>query len=274
MTVLVTGATGTVGRPLVRRLLAGGSRVRALTRAPARAALPAGAEVVAGDLTDTACLPGLFDGATTAHLITFDGATAAPLADGEGIAGAAEAAGVRAVTVLRGDVEPSPLERAVRAGSLRWTALAPVEFMGNALEWADSVREEGVVREGFPDVPSAVVHEADIAAVAAVALTGDDHHGREHWLTGPQALTVPERVRILADVLGRDVRYVPLGRDEVVARWRAEGFSEEDVEFFLAMRTDPPEAGRTVLPTVEEVTGRPARTFAQWARENAAAFGG
>ena len=117
-----------------------------------------------------------------------------------------------------------------------------------------------------------MVHEADIAAVAAVALTADGHAGQEYWLTGPQALTPPEKVSTIAEALGREVRYVELSRDAIVEQWRQTGYSDGDIEFFLMMRTNPPEAGYTVLPTVEKVTGKPARTFAQWVRENAAAF--
>ncbi|MDT0343390.1 NmrA family NAD(P)-binding protein [Streptomyces litchfieldiae] len=273
-TILVTGATGNVGRPLVEQLLAAGHRVRALTRDPAKANLPAGAEAVAGDLADTASLAAAFEGVGAAHLIGFDAADFAPLANGAEIVDLAVGAGVRKVTVLRGDVTRGPLEEAVVASGLEWTELAPVEFMSNVLEWAESVRTEGVVRDAFPEARSALVHEADIAAVAATALTTDGHAGAEYWLTGPEALTHPEKVRAIGEALGREVRYVELTRDEIVARWRAEGWSEPDIEFFLAMRTDPPAAGATVLPTVERVTGRPARTFAQWARENAAAFGG
>ncbi|MEU4408879.1 NmrA family NAD(P)-binding protein [Streptosporangium sp. NPDC023963] len=273
MTVLVTGATGTVGRPLVEQLLAAGHRVRALTRNPATANLPAGAEVVAGNLADTATLPGAFSGVGAAHLIGFSGEDFAPLTNGAEIVDLARKAGVRKVTVLKGDVTKSPLEEAVEVGGLEWTHLAPVEFMSNALEWAESVRDEGVVREAFAGARSAMIHEADIAAVAATALTADGHAGQEYWLTGPQALTPPEKVRVIGEVLGREVRYIELTRDEIVAEWRRTGYSDEDVEFFLAMRTDPPEAGYTVLPTVEKVTGKPARTFAEWVQENAAAFG-
>lgn len=75
MTVLVSGATGNVGRPLVEQLLAGGHRVRALTRNPAKANLPAGAEVVAGNLAETASLSAAFSGVDAVHLISFSGRT-------------------------------------------------------------------------------------------------------------------------------------------------------------------------------------------------------
>ncbi len=277
MTILVTGATGKVGRPLVAQLLAAGHRVRALTRTPERAALPVGAEVVGGDLTDTATLSTAFAGADAVHLIGFDGADFSPLANGREIAALARRSGVRRITVLKGETEVTPLDEALAAeseagGGFAWTRLAPVEFMANALEWADSVRKEGLVREPFPEARSAMIHEADIAAVAATALTTDGHGGQEYWLTGPEALTVPDQVRTIAEVLGREVRYVEQTREEAVVQWRGAGYSDEDIAFFLAMRTDPPEAGYTVLPTVERVTGRPPRTFAQWVRDNAAAF--
>ncbi|MGN9906583.1 NAD(P)H-binding protein [Phytohabitans sp. LJ34] len=266
MTILVAGATGNVGKPLVEQLLAAGEKVRALTRDPAKAQLPAGAEAVAGDLTQPATLPAAFQGVRAAHLINVYGADPAPIVD------ALREAGIPKVTVLRGDVAKSPLEEAIEASGVAWTWLSPVEFMSNTLEWADSVRTEGVVREGFPDARSAMVHDADIAAVAAVALTGDGHGGQDYWLTGPEVFTTAEKVRVVGEVLGREIRYVELSTDEVVAGWREAGFGEEDIAFFLAMRTNPPEAGYTVLPTVEKVTGRPARTFADWVREHAAMF--
>ena len=269
--ILVTGATGNVGRPLVETLLAAGHRVRALTRDPSRAALPAGAEVVAGNLSGTADLAAVLDGVTAAHLITF-GDDYAPLTNGAEIAAIARKAGVERVTVLRGDVGPSPLEEAVAASGLHWTALAPVEFMSNTLEWADAVRSAGVVRAGFAGMPSALVHDGDIAAVAATALTAGGHDGRAYWLTGPEALTPPEQVRTIAEVTGRPLRFVELTRDEVVAGWREQGYGPGDIEFFLAMRTNPPEAGYTVLPTIQKVTGRAARTYRTWVTENRAAF--
>jgi uncharacterized protein YbjT (DUF2867 family) len=272
MHIVVTGATGKVGRPLVEALLAAGHRVRALTRDPQRARLPAGVEVVGGDLGASDSLEGAFAGAEALHLITFHGDDFAPLTNGEEIVALARRAGVRRVTVLKGDVSRSPLEQAVASSELEWTFLAPVEFMANTLEWAEAIRTDGIVREGFAAMKSALIHEADIAAVAAAALTADGHAGQEYSLTGPEALTPPERVQILSEVLGRPLKFVELRRDEVIANWRAAGFADSDVDWFLKIRTEPPEAGYTVLPTVEQVTGRPARRFAAWVREHAGAF--
>jgi uncharacterized protein YbjT (DUF2867 family) len=159
------------------------------------------------------------------------------------------------------------------ASSLAWTFLGPVEFMANMLEWAPSVRAEGVVRAPFVDQGGPSVHEADVAAVAVAALTQDRHGGQTYWITGPEVLTPLDKVRILSDVLGRDVRLVEQTEAELVAQYREQGWSEADIAWFLDMAHDPPELGRVVQPTVERVTGRPGRTFAQWVRENAAAFG-
>ena len=85
-------------------------------------------------------------------------------------------------------------------------------------------------------------------------------------------LTPPDKVRILGRALGLEIAFVELTRDEMIAKWRSEGYSNEDLEFFLAMLTDPPIAGDIVLPTVEEVTGEPAHSFTAWVRDHAAAF--
>ena len=270
-TILVTGATGTVGVHLVEQLLAAGHRVRALSREPQSACLPEDVDVVRGDLGDVDSLVGVFDDVTAAHLITFDGSEFEPLTTGPEIVALAEKAGVRRMTVVGDDEEPSPMEVAIEASGLERVFLAPGEFMTDTLGWAARIKAEGVVREGFPDVPSSPVHEADIAAVAVVGLTGADH-GRTHRITGPESLTPRQRVRIIADVLGREVDLVELSRDDVVAGWRRRGYTEDAVKFLLRVRTDPPEAGYRVLPTVEEVTGVPARTFAQWVREHAEDF--
>ncbi|MFH8987025.1 NAD(P)H-binding protein [Streptomyces sp. NPDC017940] len=267
---LVAGATGTVGREVVRELLERGQRVRALTRDASKASFPEGVEAVQGDLREPAGLKAALEGVTGLHLITFSGAYE-PLATGPEILALARAAGVRRVTVLNGG-GPSPLEDAVRAGELDWTVVMPVEFMANSLEWAEPVRAEGTVRAPFVDRVSALVHEGDIGAVVAVALTEDGHAGQEYLLTGPQALTVTEKVAVLAEARGGDIALVELTEEEAAAGMRAEGHDESTIAWLLDVYKNTPPEGRTVIDTVPRVTGRPARTYTDWAREHAESF--
>ncbi|MCI4041602.1 NAD(P)H-binding protein [Streptomyces sp. TRM75563] len=271
MTILVTGATGTVGRRVVEHLLERGEHVRALTRDPARAELPAGVDVVRGDLTHPASLEPALDGVSGLHLITFGGGLFAPLETGEEILGLARRAGVRRVTVLHGG-GATPMESAVRASGFDWTVVMPVEFMANALEWAPGIRSEGVVREPFVDRLSAVVHESDIGAVAAAALTEYGHGGQEYLVTGPQVLTVRDKAAAIGAVRGTDVELVELTEEQALESWRGQGMPEDVIAFLIDVYRDTPPEGRTVLDTVEKVTGRPARTFAQWAEEHAKHF--
>ncbi|MFI7413969.1 SDR family oxidoreductase [Streptomyces sp. NPDC049627] len=270
--ILVTGATGTVGRQVVTELLARGHEVRALTRDAASADLPAGAEAVQGDLTEPDSLIPALEGVTGLHLITFGGPYFAPLETGPRILELARAAGVRRVTVLHGG-GPSLLEDAVRADEgVDWTVLMPVEFMSNALEWAEQIVASDEVREPFVSRLSAMVHEGDIGAVAAVALTEEGHGGQEYVITGPEVLTVTDKVATIAASRGREISLVELTEEQAVARWRAAGHPQEVIGFLLEVYGNTPEVGRTVVDTVEKVTGRPARTFSRWAAEHADAF--
>ncbi|MEU9863079.1 NAD(P)H-binding protein [Streptomyces sp. NPDC047971] len=272
--VLVSGATGTVGRQVVAELLARGHAVRALTRdaAKARAVLPEPVEIAVGDLTDPDSLAPALEGVTGLHLITFGGAVFAPLETGPRVLELAVKAGVRRVTVLHGGGD-TPLEQAVRESEgVDWTVVMPVEFMSNALEWAPGIQADDEVREPFADRLSAMVHEGDIGAVTAVALTEEGHGGQSYVVTGPEVLTLHDRIAALGAARGREIRLVELTEEEAVGRWRTAGMDEYTIGFLLDVYGNTPEAGRTVADTVERVTGRPARTFARWAADHAAAF--
>lgn len=270
MKILVTGATGTVGRHVVNQLIQAGHQVRALTRNPAKAKLPAGVEVVAGDLAVPETFAPALAGVSGLHLINFDG-SGGLLQTGPEIVALARQAGVRRVTVLMGG-EKGSVEHAVEASDLAWTLLQPVEFMSNAFDWVKSIRAEGVVRAPFGSRLSALIHEADIGAVAAAALTEEGHAGQTYTLTGPEALTPPEMVRTIGAAIGRDLRFIELTEAQAREQWREAGYPEDVIEFFVWALGNTPEVGYTVVPTVEQVTGRPARTFAQWAAEHADAF--
>jgi uncharacterized protein YbjT (DUF2867 family) len=162
--------------------------------------------------------------------------------------------------------------RAVEAAGVDWTHVRPLEFMANKLAWADSIRTEGVVRSGFGGFAIAMVHESDVGAVIAAALTTDGHAGRTYTPTGPEVLTRLDAARIIGDVTGRPVRFVELGEDEVRQQMRDQGMQPDVIDFVVGYEASPPPEAATVLPVVEEVTGRPARTFAEWVSEHVDAF--
>lgn len=270
MRILVTGATGNVGRHLVTQLHQAGHEVRALTRNPANAGFVPGVEAVTGDLSNIGTLEDAFRNVDAIHLITFGGGGYDELTNGAEIVALAERSGVRRTTVL-GGWSPTSIERSLKSSNLAWTILQPKEFMGNALEWANEIRTNHTVSM-LASYPSAVVHEADIASVAVCALTEDGHGGRSYLLTGPEALTPDERTRILAEAAGQDITFVKLTEDGERDRLRGYGYDEDYVEFGIQLATNPPAEAGVVLPTVETVTGRPARTFALWAQENAELF--
>ncbi len=271
MKFLVTGATGHIGRYLVEQLAREGHHVLALTRKPAKANFSNKVEVVAGDLTVPDTLAPLLEGVTGLHLINFGGDDYAPLQTGREIMALAEKAGIKRVTVLRGG-QKGALEAAVEASSLAWTLLEPVEFMSGALDYAESIRAAGEVRQPFASRKTAAVHDADIASVAAAVLTQDGHGGQTYTITGPEVLTPCEMVRVISAAIGREIRFVELTEAQAREEWQAAGMPPEFIEFAIWVYGNTPEIGYTVVPTVQTVTGRPARTFAQWAAEHAEAF--
>ncbi|WIX88740.1 NAD(P)H-binding protein [Amycolatopsis sp. DG1A-15b] len=268
---LVTGATGNVGAEVVSALAAAGAPVRALVRRP-DVTLPDGVEAAVGDLGSPGSLTDALKGVEGVFLLSgYDDAS-----------GVLRDAGVRRVVLLSGgsaaleDLDNAVSrymtlsERAVRESGLDWTFLRPRAFMSNALRWLPQLRSGDTVRVQFPDVPVACIDPADIAAVAVAALAGG-HEGRVYDLTGPVAMRPVEQVSALASVLGRDLRFVGLSNDETRVELEA-GMPREYVDAFWNFYVEGTLDEATVYPTVPEVTGRPARTFAQWAEAHAGAF--
>lgn len=269
---LVTGATGNVGRYIVDELIKKGHRVRALTRSPDHANFPDEVEVTAGDLSKPKTVASAFEGVTGVHFITINGDGFGPLETAPDLVRLAENAGVKRVTVLWNGI-PGPVEDAVKASNLKWTILQPQEFMSNALEWKESIRDESVARETFGDRKTAYIHPADIASVAVTALKESGHHGKELVLTGPEVLTPKQAVQIIADVLGREIRFEERTEEEERQRMKDEyGINREVIDYVISWAKNPPKEARTVSPVVEEITGRLPRTFREWVTEHAAKF--
>jgi uncharacterized protein YbjT (DUF2867 family) len=275
--ILVTGATGNIGSEVVRALAAAGHPVRALTRDPAGAQLPAGATAAQGDLTAPDTLDGVFDDVSAVFLL-------AGYPDPPGLLARMADAGVRRVVLLStGAVAGGNLdnyvvrfnvvsEAAVRDSALSWSVLRPSGFMSNALRWLPQLRAGDTVREPFADLPVAMIDPFDIGVVAARALTEQEHAGRTYRLTGPQALLPGERLAILSGVLGRDLRLVPQPDDEARRDMSATTPGPIVDAFFEFSR-----GGTYLDDQVSDVTAgllsRAPRTFYDWAHTHADEFG-
>ncbi|MEU3838507.1 NAD(P)H-binding protein [Streptomyces sp. NPDC028635] len=275
MTVLVTGATGAVGRHVVDGLVAAGARVRALTRNPAAAGLPAGVEVFEGDLLQPQTVRAALEGVERLYLFPV------PETAREVVALAKEA-GVRRVVVLSSSsvLDTSgenhsgehhrAVERAVEESGLAWTFVRPDEFATNVLwKWGHSIRTEGLVRAPYGNAPRVLVHEADVAAVAVTALVEEGHAGQAYVLTGPEALTQADQVKAIATAVGAPIAFEEITPDQARAQM-APFMPPPVVDMVLRYLADAVAHPPVPVDTVERVTGRPARTFAQWAADHAA----
>jgi uncharacterized protein YbjT (DUF2867 family) len=286
MKILVTGTTGFVGRNVVDQLVQAGHQVRALTRNPAKANFPDGVEVVAGDLTQPAALTPALEGIERMYLFPVDETAREVLA-------LAQQAGVRRIVDLSAasvtvGYHTNPVEQAVEESGLEWTHVRPAEFMTNLLQiWAPSIRAERVVRYPFGDEPMNLIHEADIAAVATTALLEEGHNGAVYTLTGPGLITVREQVTAIGAALGDEVRYEEVTREEARTLMKAQGGFAADVADLMLGFIDyggeqaSGDDGYTdqdwsalmkTWPDVEKVTGRPPRSYAEWARDHVEDF--
>ncbi|QFZ23291.1 NAD(P)H-binding protein [Saccharothrix syringae] len=276
MTILVTGATGTIGGAVVRQLAKAGVPVKALTRNPARASLPGGVEVVGGDLTRPSELP--LAGVTAAFLI------AALEAEDPAVPAKAfldHAHDLRKVVYLSSSAVTAErpgsyeahrdVERVIEESGVAWTHVRPGEFMSNKLIWARDVKERDVVRAPFPDSVGAPVHEDDVAEVVVHALLHEGHAGKAYTLSGPEALTHRQQAEAFAAGLGRPIGFERLTYGQArAALIRDEGLPWDTAEYLMGYMAQHAEEPAEVTPDFELVTGRRGRTLAQWAADHAA----
>lgn len=269
MIIFVTGATGTVGQHIVEQLVERGVGVRALTRYPEKTVFPKEVEFVKGDLMHPETFKDALEGVDGLYLISSSDKLGADLNTNPEIIDLAEQAGVKKVALLSvyGDED---LQKAIRKSSLDWTLIQAVGFMANALEmngWKESISKNEAIKELGLYERGAIIHEEDIASVFVSVLLEDGHHKKTYTLTGPEALSPAEQFEIMSEVLEKEIQYEELPVEEARKNWKEEGYTEEDIEFFIEMALNTPEIGYTVVPTVEEITGKPAKTFRKWVQE-------
>ena len=266
MRILVTGATGSVGRLVVDELLGGGADIRALTVDPARAALPPGVEVVKGSFKRLDIVAEALQDVDKLYLAPH------PETVFE-VCRMAARAGVRHIVDMAGAKGDhwQVVEDGVEACGVPFTHLEPGEFMGNSVDWAPQIRAGDEVLDAYGDVVNAPIALEDIAAVAARVLLSDEHLGRSYELTGPEALTRRQKLAAIAEALGRDLTYVELTGEAAKAHF-AERMGEYGDWYLdgLAQLASHPQAA---VPTVAELTGRPGMRYVEWAHRHADLFG-
>ncbi len=279
--ILVIGGTGNVGSKVLSQLKDSPAYVRALVRNPNAAHFPPSVEVVRGDLTIPETLDRCLDGTDAVFLVwTAPHNTIAPAI--ERIARQA-----RRVVFLSAPLktphplfqEPNPvraiaeqIERLIESSGLQWTFLRPGMFAANALAWwAPQIRAGDVVRWPYLDVPTAPIDERDIAEIGVRALCEEGHSGAEYVLTGPQSLTHFEQLSTIGRAIGRSLRIEEMSPDEA-RREGIAGMPPFIANLLLNAWTAAVGHPTFMTSTVAEMTGRPPRTFLQWATENAAAF--
>jgi len=270
--ILITGATGVVGREAIRLLVDRGAQVAAVTRNP-RADLPAAAQVVHPDQAQA------LDGV--------DAILLSPRAVGAGVAGLlarAREADTTRVVVLSAMTVQYPagyarfreqfqaVEDTAKDSGLHWTILRCADFAANTLAWAEQIRATGTVRGAYPQARTSTIDERDIAAVAADALSLPDHAGQTYLLTGPESLSQPEKVAAIGAAIGRDLSFVELAPDNIRRGMLAAGMPEDVPDRLLGSLADYAREPGPTTDTVQRLLGRPARTYANWAAEHSAAF--
>jgi uncharacterized protein YbjT (DUF2867 family) len=277
MTILVTGARGTVGSRVVAQLAASGHPVRASARDVSALRLPPGVETARLDLADPVQAPKALRGVTAMFLF--------PQPEGAAdLLKMAGAAGVRRVVLLSTSAmaEPDadrnpialyhqPVEQAVASSGLPYAVLRPGWLATNVLrDWIEQIRAARV-RLAYPEAQVTPIHEDDIAEVAASLLTRGGHHGDVLDLTGPRSMTMREIVDTIGEELGRFVAVEQLTRSQALAE-RPPGMPEEVMAILIDREATAAGVPAPVNDSVERLLGKPARDFRHWVAEHRGDF--
>jgi uncharacterized protein YbjT (DUF2867 family) len=281
--ILVTGGSGLIGSEVLRRLSHAGVPARALTRNLARGRALPGVAWVAGDLGKPETLHAAFEGVTKLFLLTHYLEDMVELQ--HNAVEAARAAGVSHVVKVSAFAasghSAAPIgrwhhqvEKEIEGAGLDWTFLRPHHFMQNLLAQAEYVKKDGAIYSPSGDGKIPYVDGRDVGAVAAVTLTSLGHVGKKYVLTGSEAMSYRQASQIIAEVIGKPVRFVDESPEQARARRIREGVPPAVIESVLAIGAYQRAGGKTVTitSTIAELTGRPPRTVAEFVLEHASSF--
>lgn len=283
--ILVIGGTGTVGSEVLSQLRERGEPARALVRSPEKAAEVGGdgVEAVVGDLAAPETVEAALDGVDRVFFVLPGGPDHAAL-ETSLVDAVAQHGGIRIVklSVIGADPE-SPVrfgaqhgavERHLAGSGVPHTLLRPNDFMQNAFYWAPTIKGEGKVYTPNADVPIASVDARDIAGAAVAALTGDGQEGKVYELSGPEALTRREQVARVAEAVGREIEVVGVSNEQARDAMLGMGYPQYTADGLYELFTNVYDPGYAdgLSDGVQQATGRAPRSWADFARDHAAAW--
>ncbi|GAB3252339.1 SDR family oxidoreductase [Larkinella harenae] len=285
--ILITGATGTVGTQVAQQLAGRGIPFRALVRSREKATqwatLP-GVQLVTGDLSDPESVRAALEGIERAFLLTNSSEQAEQLQIN--FVELARQVGVKHLVKLSQlAADPhSPVrflryhavvEQAIRQSGLTYTFLRPNLFMQGLIGFRDSIVKQGAFFATAGKAAVSIIDSRDIAAVAVEALLNSEHEGKVYDLTGPEALTHPQIAELLSEGLGRSVAYIDVQpaamRQGLLAAgfptWQTDGLLEDYAHYARGEAS-------AVSSVVQDVLGRKPRGFQSFVKEYASEFAG
>ena len=284
--ILIIGATGTVGSETVRRLSSLKIPVRALIHSPEKAVsiTSPGVETVVGDLDLPYTLEKALDGITRAFLVSPLHQRQVEL-QGNFVKAAQRAGNVHIVKLSGlGTSLDSPIlsglwhaqiEKQLVDSGLSFTFLRPPFFMQNFLSLAPSISENGFFECCIKDGRVAMVDARDVAAVAVVALTKEDHRNKVYSISGPEALSHHDVAEEISSATGKAVSYRIVSPESERKQLLKKGLPEWHVDLIVQFHTALSEGlASEVVDTVKTLTGKAPRSFDQFAREYSEVFRG
>jgi uncharacterized protein YbjT (DUF2867 family) len=279
--ILVTGATGTIGREVAKRLAAQGALTRAGVRDRTKARKQLGNEIelvpfafedkrlfadALEDVEKVFLLPPLMPNQVEVTNAFVDAA------QGAGVQHIVKlsAIGVETETFTAGEWHAAN-ERHIRNSGLTFTFLRPNSFMQNFINYFPP--RDGVIYLPWGNGKASFVDARDIATVAARALTHEAHKNKIYMLTGPAALSIDEVARTLSQVAGREIKYVDVPESAARDAMLNAGMAEWQVDLLMELHAiNKQSRWSTITSDVHEVIGKPPIDFSEFARHYADKF--
>jgi len=278
--ILITGATGNIGKELVPFLLESGQSIRVLTRDMQKVAhLDLCVERAMGDFDRSETLAAAVKGIERIFLVTYE------TQQDVNVIEAAKKAGVRQIVKLstREATEHKikvgkwhfEREELIRTSGLDWTFLRPGMFMSNSIDWwAESIKgQASVFFPGGKKGKVAPIDPRDVARAAAVALTEPGHTGRAYELTGSELFTIGGMVQVISRVLGKPIQYVDIPPIAAKLFMLKSGMDKVLVNALMEMLASlRRNEGAILTEDVQRLTSRAPRRFETWCRAHIGAF--